>query len=93
MADEKIPIIDAEERANLPKISECMDQKLFRCKNCSSESDGQVWWSWNEASKEPVPKGEKRTLLKCKTCKQTLGIYSLDNQVDVSALPKEIQDL
>ena len=90
MTEEKLPVLD-EGKEEFPTISAHKKTKLFRCKNCSSEAEGQVWWSWEEALKEPVPEGEKRTLLKCPTCKQTLGIYSLDNKVDVSALPEELR--
>ena len=74
-----------------PTIADMKDQKLFRCKNCSTESEGQVWWSWNEALKEPTPKEETRTLLKCPTCKNTLGIHDLKAEVDITAIPEELR--
>lgn len=65
------------------------DLKLFRCKNCSSEKEGQVWWSWNEATKQDP--SQRRTLLLCPNCEQTLGIFDLDQEVDTKFKPKNLK--
>jgi hypothetical protein len=92
--DEKQPAIVEDPTAKLPTVAQMKGKKLFRCKNCSTEAEGQVWWSWDEALKEPTAGQDPekiRTLLKCPTCKGSLGINSLEAKVDVTALPKELQ--
>lgn len=62
------------------------DAKIFRCKNCSSDTKGAVMISWDEAIKEGNE--ERRKLLKCPKCEQTIGIYSLDNPVNPEVFSK-----
>ena len=88
------PTIAKDAKEKLPTVGEMKDKKLFRCKNCTTEAEGQVWWSWNEALKEPTVNQDQnkiRTLLKCPTCKGSLGIQSLEAKVDLNALPKELR--
>lgn len=92
--NEKQPVVSEDKNANLPTVGSMKDKKLFRCKNCSTEAEGQVWWSWNEALKEPTTNTDPekiRTLLKCPTCKSSLGIQSLEAKVNVAALPSELR--
>ena len=73
-----------------PTIKDYKDKKFFRCKNCS-DSDGDVYVSWNEAIKVD-PKSD-RTLLLCPYCKGHFGVFSLDNPVDASFEPTNLKNI
>jgi len=85
------PEVKGNKKGEKPTIGKYPDVKIVRCKNCSSDNDGDVWLSWNEMKKEPDSNG--RNLCKCPHCKQTLepAILSEKNELDFSALPKELR--
>jgi len=93
MADE-MEVLD-EETKDAPKIRDNQELKIFRCRNCSSDSDGEKWFSWKESLKESQvsadgkPTKDGRALCKCPECKQSFGIFSLENGINMKVIPKE----
>jgi len=89
--EEKKDMVSAEEKEKMPTIGDYPDAKIVRCKNCSSDNDGDVWLSWNEMKREADSSG--RNLCKCPNCKQTLdpSILTEKNKLNFAALPKEIR--
>lgn len=69
----------------LKKIKDVPDAPLFRCKTCTTEQD-EKWLSWNKAEKQKI-EGSRFGLF-CPECKNSLGIYSLENEVDMTKIKK-----
>ena len=54
-------------------IEEQPDAPIVRCANCSTESGGQVYLSWNQLIK--MNDKRSRTAVKCPYCETALGIW------------------
>jgi hypothetical protein len=86
--NDEVKNIDEEKK--IATIRDNKDKKLFRCKNCS-DSDGEVYVSWNDAIK--VDPNRDRTLLLCPYCKEQFGVFSLDNPIDINFEPKNLKNV
>ena len=70
---------------NIKKIKDVPDEKIFRCKTCTTEQE-EKWISWNQAEKQNID--GSRCGVFCPECKNQIGIYSKENPVDVSKIKK-----
>jgi len=75
------------DETTVKKIKDVPDELLFRCKTCTTEQD-EKWLSWNKAEKQKID-GERFGLF-CPECKNKLGIYSTENEVDLSKIKKSL---
>lgn len=69
----------------LKTIKDVPDEKIFRCSSCTTEQE-EKWLSWNESEKQSID--GTRFGIFCPECKNEIGIYSLNNPVDLSKVKK-----
>jgi len=70
---------------NIKKISEIPDEKIFRCKTCTTEQE-EKWLTWNQVEKQNID-GQRFGLF-CPDCKNDIGIYDKDQEVDTTKIKK-----
>lgn len=74
-----------ETKPEIKKMEEVKDVNLFRCKTCTTEQE-EKWLSWNKAKKLKID--DARFGLFCPDCECSLGVYSLEQDVDLSKVKK-----
>lgn len=70
---------------NVKLIKDVPDEPIFRCKTCTTEQE-EKWMSWNQAEKQNID--GSRFGIFCPDCKTRIGIYSKENEVDLSVIKK-----
>lgn len=91
--NKKEVMASTEEKKVIATIRDYQNAPLFTCKTCSRPGNPRIL-SWNDCDRESL--GDGRVVLFCpdyekssgKGCGNQLGIYSLENPVDVSKIKK-----
>jgi hypothetical protein len=68
------------------KIKDIKDTPIWKCK-CGTDQEPK-YISWNSAKKEILAGDDGRAALFCDVCGNQIGIFSLENEVNVEKLPK-----